>query len=571
MSSYASRYFNMIRRETAIPTWMGGSGPAEESMETIEQVNTDKHGKTEISTRVIGEDSDGFGGDTPVLRAQDDPEMQEKPKKKGLGKYWAVLATGAGLFSDGYCNNGAGQAITMLKTIYPKSDYANNDALSNIASIIFVGTLVGQLVFGYVADNYSRKVGMIISTLILIFCSILCAGSWGVGMPEHPGGMFAMLTTFRALLGLGIGGEYPAGSTACAEVSHSLKSGTRNRWFIWFTDLMIDMGFVISAFIGWLLMYICSVPTYATVGNSHGLQAAWRILLGLGAIPPLSLFYLRLKYDESEQFKKNNTMKARTPYWLALKRYGPRLVLVSLIWFIYDFCVYSFSIYSSQIINSQIKTNADGVANIKSTFGWNVVFNLFYLPGSFLGGYSSDWFGPRLTLFAGTLLQGIVGFIMAARYNNLKTHIAPLVVAYGIFETLGEFGPGDNIGLICAKTSGSAVRGRYYSVAAAIGKVGAFVGGYAFPAIAGHYGGLDSDRGQSVLLYVSAALCVFSSILALFLPEISQDCIALEDIRFRNYLQENGYDVSQLDGENQVFGADFEHEEMPEPPTARGF
>ena len=41
-------------------------------------------------------------------------------------------------------NNGAGQAVTMLKTIYPKSDYSNNTAMSNIASIIFVGTVVGQ-------------------------------------------------------------------------------------------------------------------------------------------------------------------------------------------------------------------------------------------------------------------------------------------------------------------------------------------------------------------------------------------------------------------------------------------
>jgi hypothetical protein len=44
-------------------------------------------------------------------------------------------------------------------------------------------------------------------------------------------------------------GEYPAGSVGCAETSGELKSGTRNRWFILFTNTMIDWGFVIGAFV----------------------------------------------------------------------------------------------------------------------------------------------------------------------------------------------------------------------------------------------------------------------------------------------------------------------------------
>ena len=44
-------------------------------------------------------------------------------------------------------------------------------------------------------------------------------------------------------------GEYPAGSVSCAESSGELKSGTRNRWFILFTNSMIDWGFVMGAFV----------------------------------------------------------------------------------------------------------------------------------------------------------------------------------------------------------------------------------------------------------------------------------------------------------------------------------
>ncbi len=41
-------------------------------------------------------------------------------------------------------------------------------------------------------------------------------------------------------VGIGIGGEYPAGSVGCAESTNDLKSGTRNMWFILFTNAMID-------------------------------------------------------------------------------------------------------------------------------------------------------------------------------------------------------------------------------------------------------------------------------------------------------------------------------------------
>ena len=53
------------------------------------------------------------------------------------------------------------------------------------------------------------------------------------------------------------------------------------------------------------------------------------------------------------------------------------------------------------------------------------------------------------------------GFFLRSTPNNLLT----------IFE-----GPGNCLGLLAAKTSPTAVRGQFYGVAAAIGKVGAFAG-----------------------------------------------------------------------------------------------
>lgn len=90
-----------------------------------------------------------------------------------------------------------------------------------------------------------------------------------------------------------------------------------------------------------------------------------------------------------------------------------------------------------------------------------------------------------------------------------------------IFLALGEFGPGDNIGLCAAKTSATAIRGQYYSYAAAIGKVGAFVGTYVLPIVKENAPN-DIRAGQDPF-FVSSALCIFSAFLAYFLlPQISQ-------------------------------------------------
>jgi hypothetical protein len=96
-----------------------------------------------------------------------------------------------------------------------------------------------------------------------------------------------------------------------------------------------------------------------------------------------------------------------------------------------------------------------------TVFGWNTVINLFYIPGTMLGAPVSDWLGPRYALALGVFLQAIVGFIMAGNYVSLSQPgmVGAFVVVYGIFLALGELGPGNNIGLLAAKTCATGIRG----------------------------------------------------------------------------------------------------------------
>ncbi|KAL8728086.1 MAG: hypothetical protein Q9166_005611 [cf. Caloplaca sp. 2 TL-2023] len=176
-----------------------------------------------------------------------------------------------------------------------------------------------------------------------------------------------------------------------------------------------------------------------------------------------------------------------------------------------------------------------------SNLGWATLVNAFYLPGAIAGAYISDWIGPRRALYIFVFLQGCVEFLMAGLYGILDkpANIAGFIIVYGISLSLGEAGPGDSIGFIASKTSATAIRGQYYAIPAACGKLGAFIGTCIFPAIQKNApGGAESTRGGQGPFFVSSSLCLFSAGLAYFiLPHISQDTIPTEDIKSREYLE----------------------------------
>ncbi|KAI3531877.1 major facilitator superfamily transporter [Colletotrichum filicis] len=472
--------------------------------------------------------------------AQEAVAVDDAPRQPFRKAIVPVIACGAGLFSDGYINNVIGSVTTILALQYGDL-YKNSNAKKYVGDIAFAGTVVGQLAFGWLADHWSRTNSLLVSTVILLVFTALAAGSYYKGDDI---GMFNILAAWRFFVGIGIGGEYPAGSVGAAESTGELKSGSRNLWFIMFTNTMIDWVRTSPssycqlrsiAFVPYVVAAACHNGHYSTI---------WRTSLGIGVVFPMFLFALRLFVKEPEASTKNSMRYAKTPYLLSLKFYGWRLFVVSLIWFIYDFSAYSFGIYSSTILSNLYGDTAP----LTTVFGWNTVINLFYIPGTMLGAPASDWLGPRYALALGVFLQAVVGFIMAGDYFNLSQPgmVGGFVVVYGIFLALGEFGPGNNIGLLAAKTCATGIRGKYYGVAAAIGKIGAFVGTWVFPYIQAAAGD-NAVASAQYPFWVSSSLCVLSAALAIFcLPHIGQDTIALEDARYRAYLEANGYDTRQL-------------------------
>ncbi|KAG2036880.1 major facilitator superfamily domain-containing protein [Suillus americanus] len=456
-------------------------------------------------------------------------------KKVALSSVSLIFACGTALFSDGYANNVIGSVNTLLTRIYGTgSDGITTNYSTTLSSVAFAGTVVGMLTFGYLSDKVGRKFGMMTATGIVALFSGLSAASSGANHSLH--GMLAMLIACRFFLGIGVGAEYPCGSVSASEQSEEegIAKNSQHRWLVLATNTMIDNGFVIGAFVPLVLYWI--------FGDNH-LRAVWRLSLGLGVVPAVAVFFWRLRMEEPNRYKRDSMKHVRIPYGLVIKRYWRSLLGLSLAWFIYDFITYPFGLYSSTITNAVTGNNS----SLTVVFGWSVVINLFYIPGTVVGAFCVDFMGPKVTMITGLLAQAVIGFIMSGLYTQLSPHVAAFAVVYGIFLSFGEFGPGNCLGVLAAKSGPTAVRGQYYGIAAAIGKIGAFVGTWVFPLIITDFGGSSSAKGITGPFWVGSGLAILSAVIVyFFVTPLDHDGMKKEDAKFREYLEAHGFDVSLM-------------------------
>ncbi|KAF9063077.1 major facilitator superfamily domain-containing protein [Rhodocollybia butyracea] len=485
--------------------------------------------------------------------------MSDQPLRSRLSGVSLIFACGTALFSDGYANGVISEVNTLLKRIYGDEVDAHN-YLTVVSSVLFAGTVVGMIVFGYLSDKMGRKFGMMTATAIVAFFSLLSAASEGAH--HSVGGTLAMFECFagrvssrtrlralsfyhRFLLGIGVGAEYPCGSVSASEQTEQKQIARMPN----IDDAMIDIGFVISGFVPLVLFWI--------FGNNH-LRAVWRMSLGLGFVPAMLVFIWRLSMEEPDSYKKSSMKKSQN----SLHACYSSLLVISRCHFgnmIYDFITYPFGIYSSSIVDSI----TGGSEALPVVFGWNIIINLFYVPGAVGGAFVVDYLGPKYCMITGLLCQAVIGFIMSGAYVKLTSHIAAFAVVYGIFLSLGELGPGNCLGLLASKTAPTAVRGQFYGTAAAIGKIGAFVGTWAFPPMINAFGGATTTRGNTGPFWVGSGLAIFSALVTFFfIRPLSHDGMAAEDEKFREYLEANGFDTSLMGtGETTIVADDgFEDE-----------
>ncbi|KAI8335474.1 major facilitator superfamily domain-containing protein [Chlamydoabsidia padenii] len=450
-----------------------------------------------------------------------DKKSNSNKRTTSAASFFNMVFSAAGLLSDGYQSGVLSFINLALGKIYGPTIF-NTTVSSRLSYAMFVGCVVGQLGFGLFVDRIGRKAGLVATTGFVILGATMSALSNGF----TPQGLLWMMVIARGILGVGVGGEYPCSSVSAGESADEVSPSNRGKLFVLLTNFVIDFGYVVSALIPLILLAIYS---------EDNLEPVWRLSLGLGVVPPTIVLYYRLKMTDTKQYKAN-AMKKKVPYWLIFKRYWRKLFAVSFTWFVYDFISYPNGVFSSVIINQ-----VAGGQPMIITCAWNIMLYSLYLPGCVSGAFLVDRIGRRQTLTLGLISLGLVGMMIGSTFGSLSTNYFPLfVILYGLFLALAEMGPGNTMGLISMESFPSSVRGTGYGIAAAFGKVGATVGTIAF-------GPMREHLGLRAPFLVGSGIAIVTGVFAWFaFQDIGPNGLEEEDQAFKQYLRENGYDISLM-------------------------
>src|SRR4030081_2749629 len=146
-------------------------------------------------------------------------------------------------------------------------------------TIVFTLTLwmrlVGAVGSGWLADRIGRKTPLMISILWYSICNFIAGFS-----PN-----FAFLFLFRALLGIGMGAEWPAGAALAME-----SWPARSRGF---------MSGILQG--SWGLGFAMSALAYGFLFDLIG----WRGLLWIGILPAFVVLWIRYYVKEPEVWVEN--------------------------------------------------------------------------------------------------------------------------------------------------------------------------------------------------------------------------------------------------------------------------
>ncbi len=358
-----------------------------------------------------------------------------------------------------------------------------------IATVTLVVSAFGGMLAGALADSIGR-----VRTLILTI-SVYSLFTFLSGFAPN----YQFLLVFRALQGLGFGGEWAAGAILIAEVSTPAQRGR-------------VLGMVQSSWaIGWALALV----SYTVVFSFFPPAIGWRITFWLGILPGLLTLYVRRNVQEPEIFvETREAEKAETQE--VVQRGATRNSLLQ---------IFQPDLLGITLPATVLATGAQGgyyaiftwlPTFLKTTRHLSIVGSIPYLSlviiGSFLGyiasGYINDWLGRRPTFMIFAACSALLIYL----YTHIPSGANGLLLVLGAPLGFSASGIFSGFGSYLAELFPSRARGAGQGFVYNFGRgVGAF-----FPTIIGILStsiGLGGAIGFGAFAY---ALCVIS---LFFLPE----------------------------------------------------
>jgi len=296
----------------------------------------------------------------------------------------ALLVSGMGFFTDAYDLFVIGIVSTLLKTQW----HLGTAQLALLNAVMLGAAFLGAVVFGRIADVVGRTRVYWMSAALMVVAAAGSALAPSLGV----------LIAFRFLLGFGVGGDYPVSAVLMSEYA---SPGNRGR--------MVGLVFSAQA-VGRIIGPLAAL---ALLGGGAGPAAAWRILLGLGAIPAAAAVWLRRKLPEPPVYQAQAAeAPARTRAsgqgtaglraFLASRRLLVLLAGTAGCWFLLDYAYYGNTISTPQII-ALLSPHASQTTTIAIQLA---IFTVAAVPGYVLAIARMDRFGHRRLQLAGFIMMG---------------------------------------------------------------------------------------------------------------------------------------------------------------------
>ncbi|MFD1662492.1 MFS transporter [Streptomyces caeni] len=279
----------------------------------------------------------------------------------------------------------------------------NSGQTGLFTTVTLVVSAVGGAVAGVVADRVGRVRALMITVITYAVFTVACGFAPTYGT----------LLVFRALQGLGFGGEWAVGAILVAEYASARHRGR-------------TLGAIQSSWaVGWAL----AVVVYTLIFSFAGDDMAWRVMFWTGALPALLVIWVRRRVHDAPEAAARRERSARKGSFTTIFKpgtvEGPGLLRTTV-----------FAGLLSTGVQGGYYTLATWVPTyLKTERGLSVVntgsYLTFLISGAFIGyltgGHLTDRLGRKRNIWLFALLSAIC--ILA--YANIPSGANTLVLVLG--------------------------------------------------------------------------------------------------------------------------------------------
>jgi MFS family permease len=286
-----------------------------------------------------------------------------------------------------------------------------------MVSVTLFASAFGGILFGTIADRIGRKKALMATVLLFSICSGLS------GLAQN----LTQLAIARALLGLGMGGEWSSGALLVSETWPARHRGKA---------IGLMQG-------GWAIGYIAAAIVALTILPRFG----WRAMFFVGIAPALFILWIRRKVDEPAIWveARRTGVIGRTAGASLMRLFDKDLIRFTLLCTLTSafvmFAYWGLFSWIPGFLAQPLKDGGAGLGDVKGPI-WTIPMNIGALIGYATFGIISDRIGRRPTFAAYLVISAVLVWFFGRTHDATQLMVlGPLIGFFGsgYFSVFGAF------------------------------------------------------------------------------------------------------------------------------------